>query len=418
MESRNEYLKKIVRPKYLQAVACKDKKEKSRLLSEAVRITGLNRKYLLEKLKPKSDLDKLKSERKKRKQKYGNEVKPALKKCWEVFDKPCGQRLKPILKNEIERLRKDKELVCSDRIVLKLKEMSAKTIDIKLKFIKENEREKRKYHYKIHPLLYQKVPVKVFGEQDRKRPGFTQIDFVEHCGQSAAGEYIYSQTTTDIAHGWWEGEPQIGRGQERTLEGIKEGRDRSPIPWTEIHPDNDTSFLNWHLFKYVEKEEGLELSRSRPYKKNDNCLIEQKNGSHVRKHVGHLRYDTEEELKILRDLYRNELRLFKNFFQPVIKLISKVRIKGKIHRKYDSPRTPYKRIMEDPDISKETKEELTAIYESLNPAELKRAIDRKLDNLWKTYQKKNDSQKVDVNKKLKTNSVRSLITESDHVSVR
>lgn len=137
MSSRNEYLKKIVRPKYLQAVACKDKKEKSRLLAEAARITGLNRKYLLEKLKPRSNLDKLKEQRKRRKQKYGNEIKPALKKCWEIFDKPCGQRLEPMIKEEIERLRKDKELVCSDRIALKLREMSAKTIDIKLRLIKE-----------------------------------------------------------------------------------------------------------------------------------------------------------------------------------------------------------------------------------------------------------------------------------------
>jgi hypothetical protein len=207
----------------------------------------------------------------------------------------------------------------------------------------------------------------------------------------------------------------MGRGQERTLEGTRECRDRSPIPWTEIHPDNDTSFLNCHLFKYVEKEEGLELSRSRPYKKNDNCLIEQKNGSHVRKHVGHLRYDTEEELEIHRDLYRNELRLFKNFFQPVIKLVSKIRIKGRIHRKYDNPRTPYKRIMEDPDISKEIKEELTAFYESLNPAELKRAIDRKLDNLWKAYQKKNSSQKVDVDKKLNPRLVSKYIADQQSV---
>jgi hypothetical protein len=113
-----------------------------------------------------------------------------LKRCWEIFDKPCGQRLEPLLKDELEKLRKVKELICSDGIALKLKEMSARTIDIKLKHTKETERSKRRYHYKIHPLLYQKVPVRVFGEQDRRRPGFTQIDFVEHCGQSASGEYI------------------------------------------------------------------------------------------------------------------------------------------------------------------------------------------------------------------------------------
>ncbi len=405
MKSRNEYLRNVVRPAYLRARVNKDKKEKTKLLDEAVKNTGLDRTYLLEKLKPKSNLDKSKSERKKRKQKYGNEIKPTLRDCWEIFDKPCGQRLKPILKEELDRLRKDKEIICSDEIALKLKEMSTKTIDIKLRSIKETERARRKYHYKVHPLLYKKVPVKVFGEQDREKAGFTQIDFVEHCGRSASGEYIYSQAFIDIAHGWWEGEPQMGRGQERTLKGIKECRDRSPIPWTEIHPDNDTSFLNWHLFKYIE-EEGLNISRSRPYKKNDNCLIEQKNGSHIRKHVGYLRYDTEEELEIIRDLYRNELRLYKNFFQPQIKLTSKIRIKGKIYRKYDNPKTPYKRIIEDPNISEDIKEELTVIYESLNPAELKRIIDRKINNLWDVYQKKNRSQKVDVNKKLKPTLVK------------
>ena len=396
MQSRNQYLKEL-RLEYLKT---KSRKRKSKLLNEAQKRTKLERKYLIKKLRPKSNLDTLRTERKKRKQKYGNELKPALKRCWEIFDKPCGQRLKPLLRDEIDKLIKAQEIVCSDKIASRLKEMSPKTIDIKLRHIKETERSKRKYHYKIHPLLYQKVPVKVFGEQDREKAGFTQIDLVEHCGQSASGEYIYSQSTTDIAHGWWEGEPQLGRSQERTLEGTRNCRSRSPIPWTEIHPDNDTSFLNWHLLRYAEQEE-LGFSRSRPYKKNDNCLVEQKNGSHVRRHVGHLRYDTQEELEILRDLYRNELRLFKNFFQPQMKLISKVRIKGKIHRKYDRAKTPYQRIIKDPSISKETKQKLSHLYKSLNPAELKRAIDKKLDLLYKAYQKKNNSQKINFKKKLK-----------------
>lgn len=400
MKSRNQYLKDL-RKDYLKA---KSKKEKGKLLDEAEKRTGLERKYLIKKSRPKSNLDNLKTERKKRKQKYGNEIKPSLKKCWEIFDKPCGQRLKPLLGDEVERLRKDKELVCSNEIALKLRQMSPKTIDIKLEHAKEVEREKQTYHYKIHPLLYQKVPVKVFGEQDRRRAGFTQIDLVEHCGRSAAGEYIYSLCTTDITHGWWEGEPQMGRGQERTLNGIRNCRSRSPIPWFEIHPDNDTSFLNWHLFHYAEQE-NLGFSRSRSYNKNDNCLVEQKNGFNVRRHVGHLRYDTEEELEIIRDLYRNELRLFKNFFQPQMKLISKQRVKGKIRRRYDKAKTPYKRVLEDNSIPKQNKQELTSVYQSLNPAQLKRTIDKKLDLLYQAYQKKNKGQKVEIKKKLKPSSV-------------
>ena len=115
---------------------------------------------------------------------------------------------------------------------------------------------------------------------------------------------------------------------------IDNARKRSPVAWREMHPDNGTNLLNWHVYRYAEKEK-LEYSRSRPYKKNDNCFVEQKNSTHVRRQFGYLRYDTQEEIDIMNDLYRNKLRLFKNFFQPVMKLKEKVRIKGKIHRKYD-----------------------------------------------------------------------------------
>ncbi|MDI6591926.1 MAG: hypothetical protein QME61_03265 [Patescibacteria group bacterium] len=121
----------------------------------------------------------------------------------------------------------------------------------------------------------------------------------------------------------------------------------------------------------------------------------------MKKYVGYLRYDTQKEVDILNDLYRNELRLYKNFFQPVIKLISKERIGGKIHRRYDFTKTPYQRVMESKEVSEEKKQELKKIYQSLNPAQLKRAIDRKLDLLYKAYQNKNKSEKVNINKKLK-----------------
>lgn len=148
-------------------------------------------------------------------------------------------------------------------------------------------------------------------------------------------------------------------------------------------------------------------------------MLNKKNWTHVKKYVGYLRYDTPEEQEILNSLYRNELRLFKNFFQPVIKLISKERIGGRIHRKYDTPKTPYQRVMESSEVSIEKKKELQKIYQSLNPAELKRAIDRKLDLLYKAYQnKKNKSQKVGPFKKLIPISVRNYIAQPEPISVR
>lgn len=407
MYSRNQYLKEL-RKDYLKT---KSKKKRSKLLDEAEKRTKLNRKYLMDKLKPKSNLDKDDSQRKKRKQYYDNSVKPVLVHMWRVFDYPCGQRLKPLLETETNRLRILGELHCSDKIAAKLKDISSATIDRKLKHQKEVERIKKKYHRKIHPLLYQKIPIKVFEEQDRRVLGNIQTDLVEHCGQSAVGEFVCTLSNTDIFSGWWEGEAIMGRGQIPAQQGLDRARKRFPFEWKEIHSDNGTEFINAHLFNYTQKE-GLGFSRSRPYKKNDNCLVEQKNWTHIKKYVGYSRYDTQEELNMLNSLYRNELRLFKNFFQPVIKLISKERIGGKIHRKYDTPKTPYYRIIESKEIPEKAKQELKNIYESLNPAQLKRAIDEKLNILCKAHQNKTQRSNF---KKL---SVRFSNAQPNPISVR
>lgn len=391
MYSRNQYLKKV-QEDYLKA----SKIGKSNLLNEVEKRTGLCRKHLIVKLSAKSSFRK--KERKKRDKYYDSEFISALVRMWEIFDYPCGQRLKTSLEDETERLRSLGELICSDEVARKLEQVSSATIDRGL----VNEKEYlllRKKQKKKNPLLYQKIPVKLSDEQDRSITGNIQLDLVEHCGQSAAGEYAYTLSNTDISSGWWEGEAQLGKGQRRTEGGIKEARIRFPFPWKEIHSDNDTSFINWHLYHYTQKET-LGFSRSRPNKKNDNCLVEQKNWTHVRKFVGYQRYDIQEEVDILNDLYRDELRFYKNFFQPVIKLISKERVGGKIKRKYDKAKTPYQRIMESREAPIKIKLELKQIYEQLNPAELKRVIDTKTNLLYKTYKTKNQTQNINPLKKL------------------
>lgn len=417
MESRNQYLKEL-RTEYLKT---KSKRERGLLLNEAAERTKLNRKYLMEKLKPKSNLDKLPSGRKKRKQYYDNCVRVALVCCWRIFDHPCGQRLQPLLKDEVNRLRKLGELNCSDKVAEKLKEISFRTIDEKLKHAKEVERARHKYKVKANPLLYKQIPIKVFSEQNRNILGNMQIDLVEHCGASAAGEYVNTLTATCISSGWTEEAAVMGKSQENTRAGLETERTDCPFSWKEIHSDGGTNFICDHLFRYTDKTD-LGFSRSRPYKKNDNCLVEQKNNTHVRRLVGYLRYDTIEEQNILNDLYRNELRLFKNFFQPVIKLISKERIGGKIHRIYDKPQTPYHRLLSSREFPQEKKLELMKIYDSLNPAELKRGIDKKLDLLYKAYRTKRNNNmqnsKVEIGKKIKTRLVRKYIAYQEPISVR
>lgn len=413
MTSRNQYLKEL-RKEYLKV---KTKKQRGLLLNEAEKRTGLCRKYLVAKLKPKSNLDKQPHERKSRKKFYDGLVRSGLAVCWKIFDRPCGERLEPLLKEEVDRLRRLGELACSKETAGKLKTISPKTIDNALKHQKEVERINNKYKQKDNPLLYQIITVKTPDEWDRDKLGNTQIDLVEHCGQSAGGEYLNTLSTTDIATGWWEGEAILGKGQLNTTSGLDTAKNRYPFPWLSIHPDNGTEFLNYHLFNYCQ-EQGLEFTRSRPYKKNDNCFVEQKNKTHVKRFVGWLRYDTAKEQRILNDLYRNELGLFKNFFQPQIKLKEKIRLRGKIHRKHQKAKTPYQRVMEDKDVPKKTKQRLKDIYDNLNPAELKRTIDKKLDLLVDAYMAKNNSLKVAFDKKLKPFSVRKYITEPNPISVR
>jgi len=411
IQARNQYMETL-RERYLKA----NKKEKGRILDEYCRNTGQDRKYTIKKFRYKVRL-KRPEERKRRKEYYDGYVRAALVRLWEIFDYPCGQRLEPLLKTEVERLRKQKELICSDEVAAKLQKISFRTIDEKLKHQKEVLRLKRKYHAKINPLLYQKIPVKTMAEQNRETLGNIQIDLVEHCGESAAGEFINTLSTTDISSGWWEGEAVLSRSQEAVFEGLRQIKSQYPFSWKEIHSDNGTEFINWHLYRYSQKE-NLDFSRSRPYKKNDNCLVEQKNATHIKKFVGYLRYDTLKELAILNDLYRNELRLYKNFFQPVIKLKEKVRSYGKIHRRYEKARTPYQYLMESKEVSLQTKQELKGVYDNLNPAELKRTIDKKLHLLYEAYKTKNGRAMVGpAAKKLKPISVTFLTNQRKSISV-
>jgi hypothetical protein len=410
MHSRNEYLK-VLGEKYLKA---KTRKEKSQILDEYCGNTGQARKYVIRKIQPGVELKP--RQRKKRKEVYDGQVKAALAKIWGIFDYPCGQRLKPILETEVDRLRELGELEISEEVVLKLKRMSSATIDRKLRHQREVLHLLRsKGGPKPGSLLKQKIPIRLT-QWDTSEVGYMEIDLVVHCGSSAFGEYINTLSTTEISSGWWEGEAIMGKSQEATFQALKKIRERTLFDWKGLDSDNGTEFINDILYKYCHRE-GLEFTRSRPYKKNDNAYVEQKNWTHVRKVLGYLRYDTIGEVMIINDLYYNELRLYKNFFQPVMKLVSKERIGGKLKRKYDIPKTPYQRLIKSAQISEETKEELKGIYLSLNPAELKRSIDTKLDNLYHAYEHKRKTQQVDPHKRSTPRSVTSFMMQQPKVGL-
>lgn len=392
IHAQYQYMETL-RTQYLKG----SRKEKGNILDEYCRNTGRERKYAIKQFRYKV---KRKETRKQRSVYYDGEVKTALVKVWEIFDLPCGQRLKPLIVDELQRLRTLKEVVCEEDVARKLTRISPATIDRKL----NHEKEVRKFNLKHatkknDTSLLNVVPIKTSADLDRSVPGNIQMDCVEHCGTSASGEYALSLTTVDIYSGWWEGEAFAGKGQEITLRAIDNARKRFPLSWLEMHPDNGSNLLNWHVHAYAKKER-ITYSRSRPYKKNDNCFAEQKNSTHVRKPFGYLRYDTPQEIKIMNDLYRNELRLFKNFFQPVMKLKEKRRVKGRIHRVYDTPKTPYVRVMKSGVLDKKGKEKLRHIYEELNPAALKRAIEEKTNRLYTLYANKMGIKETAKEKKL------------------
>jgi hypothetical protein len=398
-ESKKQYMNTL-REKYFKS----SKKDKGKILNEYCRSSKEERKYAIKKLNYKIKLKK-KEERKKRKENYDGHVKTTLVELWEIFDRPCGQRLKPLIKDELNRLIKLGEIKCSTDVVEKLNKIGTATIDRKLKHQKEVVGFNLRYSKSKNDfVLLNQVPMKTSIDLDRNMVGNIQLDCVEHCGGSVSGEYANSLTSVDIFSGWWEGEAFMGKGQERTLMGIDKARKRSPIDWLEIHPDNGLNLLNWHVYEYCQKE-SLKYSRSRPYMKNDNCFVEQKNSTHVRRQFGYLRYDTQDEVDILNDLFRNELRLYKNFFQPVMKLKEKIKIKGRSHRKYDTPKTPYHRLIESNQVNIMTKQKLTEIYDNLNPASLKRNINLKIKKLYAIYSKKKGMSKVKIDKKLAINMV-------------
>jgi hypothetical protein len=238
--------------------------------------------------------------------------------------------------------------------------------------------------------------------------GNLQLDFVFHSGQSAAGHFGYTLSVADIASGWWEARAQLGRSRQATEQALEEIRRALPFAIREIHPDNDGCLINELIWNWACRH-GIRMSRSRPLHKNDNAWVEQRNWSHVRKMIGYRRFDTPEQLNVLNELYA-DLVLYKNFFQPTMKLARKRRVQGKLHREYEPAITPFERLLQSGQLDPKTLAQLKRIHDSLNPAELKRRIDSRRDELMSTFE--NIVQRKHVpTRKMKPRLVRSFVTQ-------
>jgi len=373
-QSKKELIKKS-KGRYLKS----NRQEKKGILDKLCKNTEMNRKYLISLLSAKKDLNYVNPINKKRRETYDARVIYYLKKIWKIFDYPCGQRLEPMLPEYIEILERFKEIIFSEKNKEKLLRIKSATIDRRLKRCKDEKAKKIFSTTKPGSLLKKQIPIKT-SSWDEKRIGFGELDTVAHCGDSASGEFINSLNYTDIASQWTESEALMGKAQMRIKQALDNIEEHLPFKLKGIDPDNGSEFINWQLYHHC-LEKKIEFTRGRPYKKNDNAHIEQKNWTHIRKLTGYKRLDQPSQLKKLNSLYGHEWRLYKNFFIPNKKLISKKRINSKIVKKYDIPKTPYQRLLENKEVSPLKKKELKEIYAKLNPAELKRTIDKKINKL-------------------------------------
>lgn len=349
------------------------------MLDELCEHTGLCRNYLMQLLSPRKDLTVRSTLNRKRREQYDGRVIVALARVWQLFDYPCGQRLHPMMGEYIRVLEKWKEMSFSDDMKTKLLKISPATIDRRLKRTKRELKRKLLSTTRPGSMLKKEIPIKT-SSWDETRLGFGELDTVAHGGDSAGGLFIWTLTYTDISSQWTESVAVLGKSQINIQTGLDTIEEALPFPLLGIDPDNGSEFINWQLYRHC-VEKNIEFTRGRPYMKNDNAHIEQKNWTHVRKLAGYKRLETEEKRGILDRLYRNEWRLYTNCFIPNKKLIEKKRVGAKIVKRYDVPRTPYQRLLEHDGLSVAKKEVLRQLYDSLNPVELKRGIERQLRNL-------------------------------------
>ena len=371
--SIQEYTK-AVRERYLRA----SKKEKGRILDEFVNVTGYHRKSAIRLLRRKRR--GIPWRRRGRPRQYGSGAVEALKVAWEATDRICSRRLQPFLPELIRVLRRYGEKLMTAEVEVQLCQMSPSTIDRLLRPYRRLGGRRPFSTTKPGSLLKNSIPIRTFADWEENRPGFLEVDLVAHCGESAEGFYLTTLSTVDVATGWSECVGVWGKSQTRVGGAVHEVRRRLPFPLLGLDSDSGSEFINQHLYDYCQRN-AIIFTRSRPYKKNDSCHVEQKNWSVVRRLIGYDRYNSRAALEALNRLYF-VTRHYVNFFQPVMKLVGKSRQGAKVRKVYDTARTPYQRLLEAGVLSEAKQHELAAVYRGLNPVLLLEQMNGHLERLW------------------------------------
>jgi transposase InsO family protein len=371
--TRWEYFKTI-HPRYRKA----DRQQRQLILDEFCSNCGYNRKYAIRLLNgPPPGKHPPRSRSRRAATRYGSQLISVLVAIWEAAGYPWSRRLKALLPLWMPAIRA--HLGISGEIERQLLRISPRQMDRRLK--ERKLRLKRRIYGRTKPgtLLKHHIPIKT-DSWNVTTPGFVEIDLVSHSGNSGEGEFIYSLNVTDIHSTWVETCAVLGKSQIHVVAALEQIRAALPFELKGIDSDNGSEFINGHLLRYC-RSRGIQFTRGRPYKKDDNAHIEQKNWTHVRKLLGYARFDSPGALAAINALYANELRLFQNLYLPSVKLESKTRVGSRLKRTYDAPQTPLERVIAAGVLSKEAAAALRAQRDGLDPFALSRSIDEKLEQI-------------------------------------
>jgi len=350
--------------------AASNRTERGRILDEFAALSGLHRKHAMRLLR--AGQPGRRSGPRPERRLYNAAVREVLIVIWEASDRVCGKRLRPLVPILVEAMERHGHLQLAPEVRAGLEAMSAATIDRALREAREPGGGRKRRNAPPSAAIRRSVPVRTFDGWDDPAPGFVEADLVAHSGPTAKGSFVQTLTLTDIATGWTECAPLLVREQKLLTEVLSEVRKRMPFALLGIDTDNDSVFMNETVNTYCE-EAGLVFTRCRPYRKNDQAWVEQKNGAVVRRTVGYRRYEGLEAAATLARLY-SSLRLFVNFFQPSFKLAEKARDGAKVKKKYHPPATPYQRLLADTRTSEEVRRQVTAIHATVDPVQLLQSI--------------------------------------------
>jgi hypothetical protein len=369
------------------------KKAKGRILDEVVKLTGYHRWYAVRLLGLQGQavragrhqrlVGELKVRaRRRRGRRYTEAVVEKLRTIWVILDGICGKRLVGILPEVVRVLERHGEIELDAPTREKLLRISAATIDRLLAPERKKLALRARSGTKPGTLLKHQIPIRTFAEWDQSCPGFVEIDLVSHEGGIGGGDFCQTLDVTDVASGWTEIQAVINKAEIWVFQALKDIRRRLPFTLLGIDSDNGGEFINHQLLRYCQQER-ISFTRGRAYKKNDGCFVEQKNYSIVRRAVGYARYEGNTQLELLNRVY-GSLRLYTNYFQPVMKLVKKERTGAKVKKTYDRPQTPYQRLLDSSALTRAAKQRLQSEYATLNPAALKRQIGRLQKTLYES----------------------------------